>query len=41
MVKNHMIVPNYKTDSLGMPISHAPGNNGDIYVYSDNIKLVN
>lgn len=36
--ENHMIVPNYKTDSLGMPISHAPGNNGDIYVYSDNIN---
>ncbi|MCK9493349.1 MAG: AlwI family type II restriction endonuclease [Acholeplasmataceae bacterium] len=36
--EDHMIIPNYKTDSLGMPISHAPGNNGDIYVYSDNIN---
>lgn len=32
---NHIIAPNYKVDSLGIPISHAPGNQGDIYVYSD------
>lgn len=33
--QNHIVAPNYKVDSLGMPISHAPGNHGDIYVYSD------
>ncbi len=36
--KDHIIAPNYKVDSLGMPISHAPGNHGDIYVYSDVIN---
>lgn len=31
------IRPNYKADYIGMPISHAPGNTGDIEVYSKNI----
>ncbi|MBU1020927.1 MAG: AlwI family type II restriction endonuclease [Firmicutes bacterium] len=35
---DHIVAPNYKVDSLGMPISHAPGNHGDIYVYSDVIN---
>lgn len=35
---DHIIAPNYKVDSLGMPISHAPGNKGDIYVYSQVIN---
>ena len=35
--KEYAIRPNYKADSLGMPISHAPGNIGDIEVYSDKI----
>jgi len=26
--------PNYKADYIGLPISHAPGNSGDIEVYS-------
>lgn len=30
--KEYAIKPNYKIDSLGMPISHAPGNKGDIEV---------
>ena len=34
----HIVAPNYKSDSLGMPISHAPGNHGDIYVYSEFIN---
>ncbi len=34
---SYSVVPNFKTDSLGMPISHAPGNQGDIFVYSDSI----
>jgi len=29
------IRPNYKADHLGKPYSHAPGNHGDIDVYSD------
>jgi hypothetical protein len=36
--QNHIVAPNYKADSLGMPISHAPGNHGDIYIYSDVIN---
>ena len=28
------IRPNYKADYMGLPISHAPGNTGDIEVYS-------
>ena len=28
------IRPNYKADYVGLPISHAPGNTGDIEVYS-------
>jgi hypothetical protein len=31
------IKPNYKIDSNGLPISHAPGNIGDIELISDNI----
>lgn len=34
----HTVVPKYKADSLGMPISHAPAYQGDIYVYSDEIN---
>ncbi|MDQ3245265.1 MAG: AlwI family type II restriction endonuclease [bacterium] len=29
------IRPNYKVDHIGKPYSHAPGNNGDIDVYSE------
>jgi len=36
--QDHIVAPNFKTDSLGMPISHAPGNKGDIYVFSDYIN---
>ena len=36
--KDFIIAPNYKADSLGLPISHAPGNQGDIYVYSEVIN---
>lgn len=35
--KEYAIKPNYKIDSLGMPISHAPGNKGDIEVTYKNI----
>ena len=31
------IRPNYKADYIGLPISHAPGNTGDIEVYSKNL----
>lgn len=31
------IKPNYKTDHFGKPYSHAPGNIGDIEVFSDDI----
>jgi hypothetical protein len=31
------IKPNYKMDSVGMPISHAPGNQGDIEIYDATI----
>lgn len=35
---SEMIVkPNYKVDSNGMPISHAPGNVGDIEVYNNDL----
>lgn len=29
--------PNYKADYIGLPISHAPGNTGDIEVYSNKL----
>ena len=32
--KKFAIRPNYKADYMGLPISHAPGNTGDIEVYS-------
>ena len=32
--KEFAIRPNYKADYIGLPISHAPGNRGDIEVYS-------
>ncbi len=32
--KRFAIRPNYKADYIGLPISHAPGNTGDIEVYS-------
>lgn len=35
---SYTIVPKYKADSLGMPISHAPAYQGDIYIYSDDIN---
>ena len=36
--KNEFVVrPNYKVDHIGKPYSHAPGNYGDIDVYSDRI----
>jgi hypothetical protein len=31
------IRPNYKADYIGIPISHAPGNKGDIEVYTNEI----
>lgn len=31
------IKPNYKPDYIGLPISHAPGNTGDIEVYSNEL----
>lgn len=31
------IRPNYKADKLGMPISHAPGDRGDIEVFSKDL----
>jgi len=31
------IRPNYKADYIGIPISHAPGNKGDIEVYTTEI----
>jgi len=37
--KNFAIKPNYKSDYIGLPISHAPANIGDIEVYSDQLKL--
>ncbi|MDH8702387.1 hypothetical protein M2138_001749 [Dysgonomonadaceae bacterium PH5-43] len=33
----YAIRPNYKADYIGLPISHAPGNKGDIEVYSNNL----
>jgi len=36
--KNELTIrPNYKVDHIGKPYSHAPGNNGDIDVYSRDI----
>lgn len=35
--KEYAIRPNYKADYIGLPISHAPGNTGDIEVYSKSI----
>lgn len=35
--KEYKIKPNYKTDSNGLPTSHAPSKRGDIEVYSDKI----
>lgn len=35
--KKFAINPNYKADYIGLPISHAQGNKGDIEVYSKNI----
>lgn len=35
--KKFAIRPNYKADYIGLPISHAPGNTGDIEVYSKKI----
>lgn len=35
--KEFAIRPNYKADYIGLPISHAPGNTGDIEVYSKNL----
>ena len=32
--KEFAIRPNYKADYIGLPITHAPGNTGDIEVYS-------
>ena len=34
---NFVIRPNYKTDHIGKPYSHAPGNIGDIEVFSKTI----
>ncbi len=35
--KDFIIRPNYKADHIGKPYSHAPGNKGDIEVFSKNI----
>lgn len=35
--KNFAIKPNYKADYIGLPISHAVGNMGDIEVFSETI----
>lgn len=35
--KEYAIRPNYKADYIGLPISHAPGNTGDIEVYSESL----
>lgn len=35
--KKFAIRPNYKADYIGLPISHAPGNTGDIEVYSNKL----
>lgn len=32
--------PNYKCDEVGIPYSHAPGNIGDIEIFSDKIYLL-
>ena len=31
------VKPNYKVDDNGIPVSHAPGNQGDIEVYSERL----
>lgn len=33
----YAIKPNYKADYIGLPISHAPGNKGDIEVFSETL----
>lgn len=33
---SYIVKPNYKFDEIGVPISHAPGNMGDIVVYGEN-----
>ena len=35
--KEYTIRPNYKADHIGKPYSHAPGNKGDIEIFSKNI----
>lgn len=35
--KEYAIKPNYKADYIGLPISHAPGNKGDIEVFSQTL----
>lgn len=35
--KEYAIRPNYKSDHLGKPYSHAPGNTGDIEVFSEDL----
>lgn len=35
--KNFFIRPNYKADHIGKPYSHAPGNTGDIEIYSSEV----
>lgn len=35
--KEFAIRPNYKADHIGKPYSHAPGNKGDIEIFSDEI----
>ena len=38
--EKYNIRPNYKMDSNGIPISHAPGNKGDIEVYTEKIYWI-
>jgi len=35
--KQYAIRPNYKADHIGKPYSHAPGNKGDIEIFSEEI----
>jgi hypothetical protein len=35
--KQYAIRPNYKADHIGKPYSHAPGNKGDIEIFSNDI----
>ncbi len=37
MEKRFAIRPNYKADHIGKPYSHAPGNKGDIEIFSKQI----